>query len=321
MDSKPDISVVIVNWNTRDLLRDCLNSVFAEPTGLQIEAIVVDNKSSDGSAEMVRSEFPQVRLVQNETNLGFAAANNRAFPLCRAEKILLLNSDTVVYANALRTLAEFLDRHREAAAVAPKLEQSHAVDILGCGRQLSLRTAANHWLFPARLFPGVRAFEGVYYYRGKHDDRAREVDWVAGACMLVRRSVIEQIGPLGEQWFMYAEDQEWCARMKNSGWKIYHLPDAVVEHRHGASFEQKPELAMLPLKASRDLFVQLNAPTRAQLVAYDLIVCLGLAMRGLGESIRSVGGSTSVRDFRRRRARRFLSDAKLFWQRVRCDSH
>src|SRR5437763_1135081 len=170
MNAQPDISAVIVSWNTRDFLRDCLNSVFAETTGLQIEVIVVDNNSTDGSADMVRSEFPQVRLVQNETNLGFAAANNRAFPLCNAEKILLLNSDTVVIGNALRTLADFLDRHPEAAVVAPKLEQSHAVDILGCGRQLSLRTAANHWLFLARLFPHHSIFEGVYYYRGKHDD-------------------------------------------------------------------------------------------------------------------------------------------------------
>jgi GT2 family glycosyltransferase len=321
MDSKPEISIVIVNWNTRDLLRDCLNSVFAEPTALLLEVIVVDNNSSDDSVEMVRREFPQAHLIQNQKNIGFAAANNLALPLCRADKVLLLNSDTVVVANALRTLVDFLDRHPSAGAVAPKLEQSHAVDILGCGRQLSLRTAANHWLFLARLFPGVRACEGVYYYRGKHDDRVREVEWISGACMLVRRSVIDQVGPLDEQWFMYAEDQEWCARMKKSGWKIFHIPAALVEHRHGASLEQNPNIAVLPLKANRDLFVRLNSPSRLQLFAFDLIVTTGLILRGLIEALRSCGSSGSSRDFRRRRAAKFLGDAELVWTRIRAGAN
>ena len=313
----PEISVVIVSWNTRELLRDCLRSVFTEPTGLTLEVFVVDNKSTDGSVEMVRHEFPGVHLIENETNIGFAAANNRAFPVCRADKILVLNSDTVVRAKALRMLAQFLDRHPDTAAVAPKLEQSHAVDILGCGRQLSLRTAANHWLFLARMFPQLPAFEGVYYYRGKHDVRVREVDWISGACMLVRRSVIEQVGALDEHWFMYAEDQEWCARMKKHGWKIYHLPEAIVEHRHGASLEQNPQISALPLKATRDLFVRLNSPSRFQLFVFDAIITMGLILRGFGELARSFGESASRRDFRRQRARKFLSDAKVVWARSR----
>src|SRR5450755_3364723 len=108
---QPDLSIVIVSWNTRELLRDCLVSVLAEPTGLKLEVFVTDNASADNSAPMVRESFPQVQVVENETNLGFAAANNRVFPLCRAEKILLLNSDTVVKGNALRVLVDFLDAH------------------------------------------------------------------------------------------------------------------------------------------------------------------------------------------------------------------
>jgi N-acetylglucosaminyl-diphospho-decaprenol L-rhamnosyltransferase len=306
---KPDVSIVIVSWNTRELLRDCLTSVFRECGGLTLEVFVVDNASTDSSPEMVRASLPEVRLIENEANIGFAAANNRAFAFCQADKILLLNSDTVLKAGALKLLVDFLDLHREAAAVAPKLEQSQTVDILGCGRQLSLRTAMNHWLFFARLFPRMRSLEGIYYYREKHDNVVREVDWVSGACMLVRKTVIEQVGPLNEQWFMYAEDQEWCARMKIAGWKIFHLPEAIVEHRHGASFEQNPEISLLPLKASRDLYVRLNEPSRAGLMLYDLIVGIGLTLRGIGYFVRSMGETTDTARARRNRSKMFFVNA------------
>lgn len=311
MTSNPDISVVIVNWNTRELLRDCLTSVFAKPTALQLEVLVVDNASTDDSAKMVRESFREVRLIENHENVGFARANNQAFPFCLGSKIVLLNSDTVVAGDALGLLARFLDDHSDVGAVAPKLEQSQTVDILGCGRALTLRTAINHWLLLARLFPRVPFFEGVYYYRGAQDDKPREVDWISGACMMVRRSVIDEVGPLSEQSFMYAEDQEWCSRMRRRGWKIFHLPNAVVEHRHGASFKQNPELAALPYQASRQLFVELNNPSRLKLLLYDLVVTLGLTARGFGESVRSLGQPPDRREIRRRRAQKFLSDAKL----------
>jgi N-acetylglucosaminyl-diphospho-decaprenol L-rhamnosyltransferase len=174
-----------------------------------------------------------------------------------------------------------------------------------------LRTAVNHWLLFARLFPNLRSFEGVYYYRHKHDDRVREVDWVSGACMMVRRSVIDEIGPLSEQAFMYAEDHEWCARMRQKGWKIFHVPEAVVEHRHGASFEQNPQIAALPYEASRKLFVHLNNPSRLKVLSYDIVVTLGLTMRAVGEFVRSLRPPRDRRDIRRQRAQKFLSDAKL----------
>lgn len=311
MISKPDISVVIVTWNTRDLLRDCLKSVFATPSSLNLEVFVVDNASTDSSSEMVRAEFPQVRLIENSDNVGFARANNQAFPFCQGHKIVLLNSDTVVVGNALETLSRFLNDHSDVGAVAPKLEQSQTVDILGCGRALTLRTAINHWLLLARLFPHTSFFEGVYYYRDAHDDKPREVDWISGACMMVRRPVIDEVGSLSEESFMYAEDQEWCSRMRQRGWKIVHLPEAVVEHRHGASFEQNPQIAALPYQASRKLFVQLNSPSRPKLFLYDMVVTFGLMIRAIGEFLRSLGPPPDRRDIRRQRAQKFLSDAKL----------
>jgi GT2 family glycosyltransferase len=306
---RPDLSVVIVSWNTRDLLRDCLASVFAEPSGLKLEVFVADNASSDGSAQMVRDSFSKVRLIENEKNLGFAAANNAVFPLCQSDKILLLNPDTVVKADALRVLSAFLDRHAEAGAVAPKLAQTEAdVDILGCGNLLTLETSINHWLFLARWFP--RIFDGIYYYAGVHDDKTREVGWVSGACMLVRRAVIDQVGPLHERWFMYAEDHEWCARMKQAGWRIFHVPAAVVEHRHGASFQQNEAISLSPITAERELFIHLNHPSRLELLIYDLTRTIGFGLRATGYFLRGIVGVASWRSARIDKAKIFLAYTK-----------
>jgi N-acetylglucosaminyl-diphospho-decaprenol L-rhamnosyltransferase len=283
---QPDLSIVIVSWNTRELLRDCLASVFAEPSGLKLEVFVTDNASADNSAQMVRESFPQVQVVENEINLGFAAANNRVFPLCHAEKILLLNSDTVVKNDALRVLFDFLDAHLDVAAVAPKLEQSN-VDIIGCGRRVTLRTTINHWLFLSRLFPHVKSLEGIYHYAGVHDVETREVDWISGACLMVRRSVIDQVGPMSERWFMYAEDQEWCARIQFNGWKMFLVPTAVVEHRHGASGELNTAISLQPIQASRELFIELNNPSPVQLWLHDAVRAVGMAIRALAYFLQS----------------------------------
>jgi GT2 family glycosyltransferase len=285
---KINLSVIIVSWNTRELLRACLASIFAESTGLRMEVFVVDNGSSDGSVEAVRECFPKVQLIENRNNLGFAAANNRVLPLCNGDFVLLLNPDTILKDKALRVLYDFIQSHADAAAVGPKLIHPRVkLDVLGCGRQVTLQTAFNHYFFLARMFPRVRAFEGIHAYVGAHDNEPRQVEWVCGACLLVRRSVISQVGPLDEQWFMYAEDHEWCARMIAAGWKIYHVPDAVVEHHLGASAAQNPATSLLPLKAARDLFIRLNRPGRIQLWLFDVIRTIGLALRSVGYFLQS----------------------------------
>ena len=304
---QPDISVVIISWNTRELLRDCLRSVYSEPTGLALEVFVADNQSSDGSADMVQREFPQVRLIRNESNLGFAVANNRVFPLCRADAILLLNSDTIVQADALRVLHTFLQTHPEVGAVGPKLLHPHAgLKVLGCGQQATLRATVNHWLFLSRLFPHVRAFEGIHHFVGLHDKAPRSVGWVSGACMMVRRAVLDEVGPLSERWFMYAEDQEWCARMIGAGWPVFHVPEAVVEHHLSASTAQNAEVSLLPFTAGRDLFIQRMRPSRLQLWIYDFSRAVGLAIRSAGYF---VAGSLS-----KGRHAMWRSRSRAFWR-------
>ena len=306
-----DLSIIIVSWNTRDLLRDCLNSVFAEPTGLKLQVLVADNASSDGSAEMVRQRFPQVRLIENKENLGFAISNNRLFKFCEAEYIVLLNPDTVVKNDALRILRDFIHDHPRIGAAGPKLVHPHLqLDVLGCGGQVSLRTVFNHYFFLARLFPNVPAFEGTHLYVGVNDREPRPVGWVSGACLVVRKAVIDQVGPMSERWFMYAEDQEWCARMIAAGWQVFHVPGAVVEHHLGASADKNPLVSSLPIRASRELYIQLQKPSAIRLWLFDAVLAAGCALRAAGYWMKGII-DRNARPMWHRKASQFLAYARL----------
>jgi len=285
----PDLSVVIVNWNTRDLLRDCLQSVFASAGVLDLEVIVVDNASSDSSVRMVAAEFPQVQRIANEKNVGFAAANNQAFPLCSSEFVLLLNPDTQVVGNALNSLVSFMHSRPQAGAIGPKVVHPHMrLQVLSCGYQPTLRTLFNHYFGLSALFPENPAFRGLNLRMGVHDDRVRPVEWISGACLLVRRAVIEQVGPLSETWFMYAEDMEWCQRISTGGWQLFHVPEAVVEHRLGASTDQNKAVSGMWVHSLRSYYVFRTRPSRVQLLAFDSILAVGLTLRVVAYSLRGL---------------------------------
>ena len=310
-----DLSIIIVSWNTRELLSACLTAVIASVDGLVLEVFVVDNHSSDGSPEMVRDSFPQVRLIENPDNVGFAAANNQVFPFCSAEAILLLNSDTIVRPGALRTLFDFLREHPKAAAVGPKLVHPRVqLRILGAGRQPTLRTVINHYLFLSALFPRIKFFEGVFLFVGQHDDRARRVEWLSGACLLVRKDAIKEVGPLSESFFMYCEDMEWCDRMLASGWELYHVSDAVVEHHLSASTEKNEQASLLPITTARQYFILRNKPGVWSLFNFDLALVLGLTIRAgiyFGLSLVRPGS----RPMWKARGRQFLRYASAALQR------
>ena len=285
----PDLSIVIVSWNTCDLLRSCLQSVFANSNGLTLEVFVVDNNSTDGSLAMVRDSFPQVRIIQNERNVGFAVANNQAFPKCSAELVLLLNSDTVVVGDALRTLVNFACSHPEAGAIGPRLLHPRLqLRVLGCGYQPTLWREFTHHLGLSQLFPHSSLFRGVHLFTNIHDDKVREVEWISGACLLVRKVVIEKVGGLSERWFMYAEDMEWCLRMIQAGWKLYSVPQAVVEHYLSASTKQRDDEALLSVSVTRSYFAHLEKPSRLRLLLFDVVSTLGNLLRTLVFFIRGV---------------------------------
>ncbi|MDP2727242.1 MAG: glycosyltransferase family 2 protein, partial [Dehalococcoidia bacterium] len=219
-----DVSVVIVSYNVSGLLRRCLESVFRslERAALESEVLVVDNASSDGSGEMVRSSFPGVRLIQNQANRGFAAATNQGLTQSRGRYILLLNPDTEVLGDAPTRLTAFLESHPRAAMVTGQLLNADGTLQQGAFR------FPNLWMSFFDFFPVHHRLAGSRL-NGRYplDDMGPfEIDHPLGACMMVRRDVVEQVGLLDEAFFIYCEEIDWCMRIKRAGWHIYCLPQA-----------------------------------------------------------------------------------------------
>ena len=227
-----DLSVVIVSWNTTDLLRDCLASLLAQGNAKELAIIVVDNASSDGTAAMVQREFPQVHLIRNDRNLGFARANNQGIRNSQGRFIMLLNSDTRTPSGSIRTLVEFMAGHPDAGVVGPRLVQPDGtVQAYGFGND------------PTPGYLLRRGLSRLLLRRPLHDwqtDQIQRVDWVSGACLLARHAAVEQVGLLDEAMFMYYEDNDWCLRIRQAGWNIYYDPLVSVVHLRGRSLAQNP---------------------------------------------------------------------------------
>jgi GT2 family glycosyltransferase len=236
------LSAVVVNWNGGGVLLECLGSLFAsDPGGGELEVILVDNASTDGSQREALAAFPQARLLQNDANEGFARAGNRALRMARGRFALLLNPDVVLEEPAVGTLLAFLTAHPDAAIAGPLL-----LDPDG-SRQGSARRDPSPWtgLFGrsavlTRIFPGNplsrRELPGIAHA----GDAPMPVDWLAGACLMVRRAAYEAVGLLDERFFLYWEDADWCLRFRKAGWQIYYVPAARAVHRVGVSRARRP---------------------------------------------------------------------------------
>jgi len=226
-----DLSIIVVGWNVRDLLAGTLATLPDGARPLTWEAVVVDNASTDGSPEMVAQVFPQVRLIRNTDNRGFARSNNQGIGASHGEYLLLLNSDTVVPPGALAALVAFMEKHPQAGACAPRLLQSNGQpQAYAFGEDPTLG-----YLFRR----GMNRLIG----RPIHDwntTQTQEVDWVSGACLLARREAIDQVGGLDEGIFMYFEDNDWCLCMRQAGWKVYYHPQVEITHIGGQSVAQNP---------------------------------------------------------------------------------
>jgi GT2 family glycosyltransferase len=231
-----ELSIVILTWNARALLAECLDSLAAHPATTASETIVVDNASADGTAAMVRERFPQVRLVANTDNRGFAAGNNDGLRLATGRFRLLLNPDTLVHAGALDALLAYAAAHPEAWAMGPKLLNTD-----GSLQRTGVRFPSA-WNLLMETFGLDRAFPrsplfGAHRELWTDPDRPRRVDYVQGSCLLVRAEAIERVGLLDESFFVYFEETDWCRRFRDAGGEVHYVPDAVVTH-HGGSGEQ-----------------------------------------------------------------------------------
>jgi GT2 family glycosyltransferase len=252
------LSIVTVSWNTRDLLDRCLTTVKEEldrMSDLEAEVFLIDNDSHDGSADMVAQNHPWVRLVRNTENLGFAKANNQALKESKSEYALLLNPDTEVKPGAIKKLLDFLDANPKAGVVAPQLLNTDGTVQRSCRAFPTFIGMLYELLGLSRMFPAGSSqgtqFRAYKMLDWNHDDR-REVDQPEGACLMIRRKVLDEVGLLDEGYFMLFEEVDWCYRVKQHGWQIWFDPDAQVVHHYGQSIKQVK--ARMILSSHRGLY-------------------------------------------------------------------
>ncbi|MFL0376183.1 glycosyltransferase family 2 protein [Paenibacillus amylolyticus] len=235
-----DASIIIVNYNTCQLTLDCLASVYASQTSYKYEVIVIDNASHDGSVEAIREVYPDVQLIANQNNTGFAVANNQGMEVAKGRYVLLLNSDTVIQPDTLHTMIYCMDRHPEMGASGCKVILPDGSLDKACKRGFPTPSASFYYAFGiSRLFPDRPKFNQYQMGHLSPDDEY-PVDCLVGAFMLVRRETIDQVGGLDETFFMYGEDIDWCYRIKEAGWGIFYYPRTYIVHYKGGSARRKP---------------------------------------------------------------------------------
>ncbi|MGI6273890.1 MAG: glycosyltransferase family 2 protein [Anaerohalosphaeraceae bacterium] len=233
------LSIIIVSWNVkRDLLR-CLSALCKNPCSQHSEQIVIDNNSSDGTVDAVRERFPEVTVIANAENVGFAAANNQGMDRAQGQYVLLLNPDTVVHPLALDRLIAFLDANPDVGACGPKILNEDGSP-QGSVRRFPTFRGVLYAHTVCRMLGLFRRWHRRWMMRDFTFDRQADVDQIMGAAMMVRRTVIDEVGGLDADFFMYFEEVDWCYRIKQAGWRIVFVPDAVITHFGGRSSAQVP---------------------------------------------------------------------------------
>jgi GT2 family glycosyltransferase len=282
------LSIIIVNYNTKGLLEDCITSIRKSIKEIKHEIIVVDNASKDGSVEMLKEKYPEVKIIDNTYNAGFAKANNQGYSVSTGKYILLLNSDTVVLNQALDRLIAFIEKHDEAAIVGPKLLNSDMTLQLPCRRGFPrLMNSMAYFTGLSKLFPKSRVL-GSYLMTYIDSEKDHEVDAVSGACLLIRRSCIEEIGGLlDEDFFMHFEDIDLCYRTKSKGYKVFYCHEAEVIHLKGQSSKLRSEGVVRNFYDSAFLYFRKNYKAE-NAIAYFILMFIIIVMRGIALTILKV---------------------------------
>ena len=290
-----DLTIALVSYNTRNLLKNCLDSVYGKTAGLEFEVIVVDNASADGTLEMLEREFPQVRIIGNRQNLGFARANNQAIEQSKGRYLLLLNPDTLFKSGSLHKVITFMDDHSEVGALGCKILHPDGTIQPSNDNFPGLFTELFRVVQLRRLVrnPKMRARIGREwgkilgrtlggYLRLYWDtERIREVDWVTGAFFLVRKETMQDIGLLDEDFFMYYEDADWCYRMWQKDWRIFYFPFFEIVHYVGESDGEFSAQTFIERHKSMHHFFKKHRG-RSALFVLCVIISSGLALRWLG---------------------------------------
>jgi len=234
-----DVSVIIVNWNTKDHLIKCLGSLVEEQGRYSQEVIVVDNASSDGSSDAVANQFPQVKLIRNNENLGFARANNIGIRVSTGQYVCLINSDVIVQNGCIEKLVEFMDKNSSAGLAGPRILNPDGSLQISCRHFPSLWNNLCQVLGFNKLFPKSVFFSEPFMKYWAHD-QIRKVDALSGCFWMVRRKALDEVGLLDEDFFFYGEDIDWCRRFHNAGWDVKFYPGAEAIHFGGASSSNAP---------------------------------------------------------------------------------
>ena len=249
-----DLSILIVNWNGGSTVKNCLASLLGAPSALQKEIIVVDNASTDGSNDMIRREFPQVHFIQNGENRGYGTGNNQAFRVSRGRYFLVLNNDVAVIGASLDGMVRYMDAHSEVGLLGPALQSPVGLFQSSANRrfpnlldvfleELFYLTSLRYIFLRSRIGAGVSKF----FWGGK----IREVSWVGGASLLIRREAVDPIGPFDEHFFFYREDCDLCLRLRKKGWKIVYHPDFIFTHFWGDATQKN--LRKISIEGRRSL--------------------------------------------------------------------
>jgi len=247
-----DLSIVIVNWNTRDLLVECISSVYKTVNNLTFEIWLVDNGSTDGSIEVMRRRFPDVKIIANKENLGFAKANNQALRQIKGRYAVLLNTDTVLTEGAIETIVEFMGNNKEIGICGGQLINADGAKQNSIANIPTIVTELLNKSLLRRLFPKK--------YPGKGQDVKYpiEVESVIGACMIVKKEAIDAVGLMDESYFFFLEETDWCLHMRKKGWRVFHHPGARIYHLQGQSAGGVNIRARVEYWKSRYIFFKKN---------------------------------------------------------------
>jgi GT2 family glycosyltransferase len=250
-----DVSIIIVAWNVRQLLHDCLKSVYDQTEGIDFEVIYVDNASNDGSVEMVVEHFPKVKIIENRENEGFIKANNQGIEISEGRYILLLNSDTIVLDNAIAKIVDFADEHPEAGVIGGKVVNPDGTLQRSCFMYPSVLNTFLSSTYLSSMFPRSVFFGREYYTWWDYDD-VREVETIGGCFSLVRATALQQVGLMDVTYFVYGDDPDWCFRFKKKGWKIMFTPDPRIVHYGGQTTKRMANKFLLQLFGSKLIFMK-----------------------------------------------------------------
>ncbi len=314
-----DLSIIIVNYNVKHHLRECLQSIYRSTKGVSFEITVVDNNSTDGSVDTVKSEFPGVKLIENWQNLGFAKATNQVLREYEGKYVLLLNPDTVVLPNALDKMVEFMDENPRTGALGCRLLYPDGSLQPSCRSFPTLITAFFENTGLEKLFLRNRIIGRHRIGHWDYND-IREVDQPMGSALMVRRETITQVGLMDEQFYIYYEDVDWCFRIKKRGWKIYFIPRAEIIHYGGQSaWPNMPKMRIQGYK-SRHKFFRKHHGILSEWIVKQMDL-LGLILKTLYRtatlSINSIKESNRGKEYSRGN-REILKDyyavIKKFWE-------